>query len=94
MSKNGMTQIDSLDRLIKAMEEYHTELGTSYVVIYNSIDAFSYAMGEDDLSKKLINDMADSLTYLEKTINDAVSMISSLKTERQKILDIYENAHG
>lgn len=94
MSKNGMTQIDSLDTLIKAMENYYSELGNSYMIIFNSIDAFSYAMSEDDLSKRLINDMADSLEYLEKSIKEASNVLASLKKEKQRIIDIYESAHG
>ena len=59
--------IDSLNILIKAVQDYQVELDTNRRILINAANVCDEAMGNDDIVKKQIERLNDALNELEKT---------------------------
>lgn len=87
---NGHINIESLDMLIKAVNEYQTELSYNKQILLNAAIVCDAAMGSDDLAKKHIAKLNDALEELQKTAQVVSNVVEALIEDRRNAIAVYE----
>ena len=83
--------IESLDTLIKAVQEYQEELMVDWKILINAANACDAAMGSDDYSKKYIAKLYEALEELQKTAGLTSKVAEALIADRRAALATYED---
>ena len=83
--------IESLDALIKAVNDYLEELNTNRAILVNAADACDAAMGSDAIAKKHIGNLKVTLAELEKTAKLAAEVSAELIEDRNQAMDVLED---
>ena len=85
------TEIESLDILIKAVQEYQTDLATNKQILLNAANVCDAAMGSDAIAQKQIARLNETLEELQKTAQIAADVAAALIEDRRKALEVYED---
>ena len=83
-------ETNSLQILIKAVENYREELEVNKKILVNAADVCDSAMGSDDIAKKHIAKLNEALGELDKTSNLAEEVAKTLKEDlrmAQSVMD-------
>ncbi|MFR8038667.1 MAG: hypothetical protein ACLU5E_01675 [Anaerovoracaceae bacterium] len=83
-------ETDSLQTLIKAVENYREELEVNKKILVNAADVCDAAMGSDDIAKKHIAKLNEALGELDKTSKLAEEVAKALKEDlrmAQSVMD-------
>lgn len=83
-------ETDSLQTLIKAVENYREELEVNKKILVNAADVCDAAMGSDDIAKKHIAKLNEALGELDKTSSLAEEVAKALKEDlrmAQSVMD-------
>ena len=83
-------EIESLEILIKAVENYLEALQKNRMILENAANVCDAAMGSDDLSKKHIGRLYAALEELNKTSQTAERVAQALIIDKQKALKVYD----
>lgn len=84
-------EIESLEKLIKAVENYLEELEKNRKILENAANVCDAAMGSDDLSKKHIGRLYAALDELTRTSQTAGNVAQALIIDKQKALKVYDD---
>lgn len=87
----GHLEMDSLDKLIEAVEEYQDELALNKQILVNAANVCDQAMGSDDIAKKHIGHLYDALEELNNTAQIASIVMTQLLLDRLHALEVYED---
>ena len=85
------TEIESLDTLIKAVQEYQVELATNKQILHNAANVCDAAMGSDAIVQKHIARLNKTLEELQKTAQIAEDVANALIEDRQRAIDVLED---
>jgi Na+-transporting NADH:ubiquinone oxidoreductase subunit NqrC len=85
------TEIESLDILIKAVQEYQADLATNKQILLNAANVCDVAMGSDAIAQKHIARLNETLQELQKTAQIASDVAAALIEDRRRALDTYED---
>lgn len=62
----GVTRIEDLQALLKAIKEYKEVLNENFVILKNAANACDATMGSDELSQRHIGNLNEALKELAK----------------------------
>ena len=85
------TEIESLDTLIKAVEEYQVDLQMNRQLLVNAANVCDAAMGSDDIAKKHIARLNEALEELKKTSQIAADVAAALLEDKRRAIAVYED---
>lgn len=85
------TEIESLDILIKAVQEYQTDLATNKQILLNAANVCDAAMGSDAIAQKHIARLNETLEELQKTAQIAADVAAALIEDRRRAIEVYED---
>lgn len=85
------TEIESLDILIKAVQEYQTDLATNKQILLNAANVCDAAMGSDAIAQKHIARLNETLEELQKTAQIAADVAAALIEDRRRAVEVYED---
>lgn len=85
------TEIESLDILIKAVQEYQTDLATNKQILLNAANVCDAAMGSDAIAQKHIARLKETLEELQKTAQIAADVAAALIEDRRRAIEVYED---
>lgn len=85
------TEIESLDILIKAVQEYQTDLATNKQILLNAANVCDAAMGSDAIAQKHIARLNETLEELEKTAQIAADVAAALIEDRRRAIEVLED---
>lgn len=88
---NNSLDIEALDTLIKAVQEYHVSLGTNMTILKNAANVCDQAMGSDEIAKKHIGRLNEALEELKKTAQITESVAEALLEDKRRALDVLES---
>ena len=91
MADNKMLETDSLDILIKAVQDYQSELDTNRQILINAANICDEAMGNDEISRKHITQLNEALKELEKTSMIVSNVADTLIRDRKIALDTLDD---
>lgn len=83
--------VESLDILIKAVQEYQEELQINRQILTNAANVCDVAMGSDDIVKKHIARLNEALDELQKTSQLASDVAEALIEDRRRAIEVYED---
>lgn len=83
--------IESLDILIKAVQDYQTDLATNRQILMNAATVCDAAMGSDAIAQKYIARLNETLDELDKTAQIAADVAAELIRDRKLAIDVYED---
>lgn len=83
MADNGRRQldVDALQTLIHAINEYLSELAENYNYLVQAAEACQMAMGNDELGRLLVEDMEQALDGLRVTAIEAQEVANKMVIE-------------
>lgn len=84
-------EIDALNELIRAVENYKEELIRNKTLLRNAASICDQAMGSDDIAKKHIAKLEEALMELDHAEHVAQMVAESLITDRNKAIELYES---
>ena len=84
-------EIESLDLLIQAVQEYQVELETNKQILMNAANVCDAAMGSDAIAQKHIARLNDTLEELKKTSQIAANVAAALIEDRRRAIDVIED---
>lgn len=84
-------EIESLDILIKAVQDYQNELSINQQILVNAANVCDAAMGSDDIVKKHIARLYEALDELKKTSQIAADVAEALIRDRAHAIEVYED---
>ena len=87
----GHTNIESLEILIKAVQNYQDELNENRQILVNAANVCDAAMGSDDIAKKHIRRLNEALDELEKTSQIASDVAEALIEDKNRAISVYED---
>lgn len=90
MASGKALDTESLQLLIKAVEEYQEKVVKHYQVIQNAANLCDQAMGSDAISKKQIDRLNEAANELIITANRAKQMAEELIADYNQALQIGE----
>lgn len=85
------TEIESLDILIKAVQEYQTDLATNKQILLNAANVCDAAMGSDAIAQKHIARLNETLEELQKTAQIAADVAAALIEDRRRAIEVLED---
>ena len=85
------TEIESLDILIKAVQEYQTDLATNKQILLNAANVCDAAMGSDTIAQKHIARLDETLEELQKTAQIAADVAAALIEDRRRAIEVLED---
>lgn len=85
------TETESLDILIKAVQEYQNDLATNQQILVNAANVCDSAMGSDAIAQKHIARLNEALVELKKTSQIAADVVAALLEDKRRALDVYED---
>ena len=86
--------IEALDKLIKAVNDYQGELGKNRQILENASSVCDAAMGNDAIAKKHIARLKEALEELKKTSDLARDVAAALVEEKRRAIDVLEDEGG
>lgn len=86
------TQTESVEKLIKAVNDYQDRLSENMQTLMNAASLCEQAMGNDAVVQKKIARLQESLVLLSKTASLAESTARSLTEEKNKMEIYYDEA--
>lgn len=89
--ENNHLEIESLETLIKAVQDYQDELLTNRQILENAANVCDIAMGSDDIVKKHIARLNEALEELKKTSQIAEEVTEALLEDKRKAIEVYED---
>ena len=84
-------EIESLEILIKAVENYLEALQKNRMILENAANVCDAAMGSDDLSKKHIGRLYAALEELSRTSQTAENVAQALIEDKRRALEVYND---
>ena len=84
-------EIESLEILIKAVENYQEALIKNRKILENVANVGDVAMGSDDLSKKHIGRLYAALEELSRTSQTAENVAQALIEDKRRALEVYND---
>lgn len=84
-------EIEALDTLIKAVQEYQEKLEGNKKILSNAADVCDQAMGSDDIVKKHIANLQEAMIELNKTSQIASDVAAALISDRELALSVIED---
>lgn len=84
--------VESVNQLIKALDQYQEELQKNSQILENAAAACDAAMGNGEIAKKQIARLYDALKELEKTVSLAQSVSEALILKREQAIEIYNES--
>lgn len=84
-------ETDSIDKLIKAVNDYQDDLTTNQTTLTNAANVCDLAMGSDAIAKKHIERLNKALELLKKTSEIAIRVVQELNNDRAKAVDVYDD---
>ncbi len=88
---NNHMEIESLETLIKAVQNYQEELLTNRQILENAANVCDVAMGSDDIVKKHIGRLNEALDELKKTSQIAEEVAEALIEDKRRAIEVYED---
>lgn len=85
------TETESLDILINAVQKYQEDLAENQQILINAANVCDVAMGNDEIVKKHIARLNETLEELNKTSRIAADVAKALLEDKRKALDVYED---
>ena len=82
--------IDALDALIKAVQDYQVKLDTNRQILANAANVCDQAMGSDAIAKKHIGRLNEALEELKKTSKTAAEVAEQLIEDRRRAMMVLE----
>lgn len=82
--------IESLDALIKAVQNYQVSLDTNRQILTNAANVCDQAMGSDEIAKKHIHKLNEALQELKKTSQMAADVAEQLLEDRRRAMKVLE----
>ena len=93
MNENQL-DIEALDKLIKAINDYQGELSKNRQILKNAANVCDAAMGSDAIAKKHIARLNEALEELKKTSDLARDVAAALVEEKRRAIDVLEDEGG
>ena len=93
MNENQL-DIEALDKLIKAVQDYQEELSKNRTILNNAANVCDAAMGKDAIAQKHIARLHEALEELQKTSDLARDVAASLIEEKRRAIDVLEDEGG
>ncbi len=84
----NLTDLDSIGRLIDATKKYIADLEDCKKTIHDACEAFKFAMGNDDLSKKRLSELQTTFRILNQIQQEADAILQAQNQNRDQIIDI------
>ena len=85
------TEIESLDILIKAVQDYQNDLQLNRQILVNAANVCDAAMGSDDIAKKHIARLYEALEELKKTSQIAADVAEAFIEDKRRAIEVYED---
>lgn len=82
-------EIESLDKLIKAVQVYQEELQTNRQILINAANVCDAAMGNDDIARKHIARLNEALEKLKRTAQIASDVAEALIEDKRRAIEVY-----
>ena len=73
------------------LEKYKETLGRSKIILLNAANVCDQAMGSDDISKRHIAALLESLSHLDEGVLCVEEIIEQLRIKQQELIDIVES---
>lgn len=86
-----MIQYDELENFVRMLEKYKETLGSSKIILLNAANVCDQAMGSDDISKRHIAALLESLSHLDEGVLCVEEIIEQLRIKQQELIDIVES---
>ncbi len=86
-----MIQYDELENFVRMLEKYKETLGRSKIILLNAANVCDQAMGSDDISKRHIAALLESLSHLDEGVLCVEEIIEQLRIKQQELIDIVES---
>lgn len=87
----NLTEIESLEILITAVQTYQEELLINRQILENAANVCDVAMGSDDISKKHIDMLKEALEELKKTSQIVEDVALALIEDKRRAIEVYED---
>ena len=84
------TEIESLDILIKAVQDYQNDLQLNRQILVNAANVCDAAMGSDDIAKKHIARLYEALEELKKTAQIAADVAEALIEDKRRAIEVFK----
>lgn len=84
-------EIEALDTLIKAVQDYQEKLEVNKKILSNAADVCDQAMGSDDIVKKHIAKLEEAMVELNKTSQIASDVAEALINDRNLAVSVIED---
>lgn len=88
---NNQLEIEALDTLIKAVQEYREKLSENRLILTNASNLCDQAMGNDAISQKHISALNNAIEELDKTSEIVIKVAKALEEDKQKALEVLED---
>lgn len=88
---NGKLKVESIEQLIKAVENYQEQLRQYCSVLNGAGNICNTVMGNDNISKKYIENLENTVIQLQGLNDMADDIINSLIREKNEAIDIYDS---
>ena len=85
--------IEALDKLIKAVEDYKNSLNQNKNILLNAANACEVAMGKEEISKKKIGKLKTALTELNKAAEYVEAVAQDLRADKAKALAVLDDMY-
>ena len=86
-----MGEKDELENFVRMLEKYKETLGRSKIILLNAANVCDQAMGSDDISKRHIAALLESLSHLDEGVLCVEEIIEQLRIKQQELIDIVES---
>ncbi len=87
----NLLEIDALDTLIKAVNEYQEKLEVNKKILLNAADVCDQAMGSDDIVKKHLANLQVAMLELNKTSQIVSDVAEALISDRNLAVSVLED---
>lgn len=89
---NNQIDLESLDTLFAAINDYRDSLKTNRAILKNAADVFDQAMGSDPISQKKIAKLESALSVLDRATLLVEAGAEEVIRKRMEADDIIEEA--
>lgn len=89
---NNQIDLESLDTLLAAINDYRDSLETNRTILKNAADVFDQAMGSDPISQRKITKLESALSVLDKATLLVEAGAEEVIRKRLEADDIIEEA--
>lgn len=85
-----MIQYQELENFVRILEKYKEVLGQCKINLIEAANVCDQAMGSDEISKRHIDNLLNSLSYLDQGVLKVEEIIEIMRKKQQEIIDIVE----